>query len=156
MAVSKSTIKNVSFSSTPVTPTWSSLASNANNAYIDVKGAEGSKLILLVSYNRSTDVGTTAGMIYVGCSASASSGSCWARTYSGRGTAWSRKRFHSVFPTTDVKEALQCTNAGHLAISAIGPFETARFKDSNGYIKICKGKGTSDAGDVKICPILIS
>jgi len=154
MAVSKSTIKNVSFSSTPVTLTWSSLASNANNAYIDVKGAEGSKLILLVSYNNSTDVGTTCGMIYVGCSASASSGSCWARTYSGRGTAWSRKRFHSVFPTTDVKEALAST--AHLAISAIGPFETARFKDSNGYIKICKGKGTSDAGDVKICPILIS
>lgn len=155
MAVSKSTIKSLAFSSVPVTLTWSSLASGANNAYIDVNGHDAGKLFILVSYNNSTDVGTTAGMIWVGVSASASSGSCWEANYVGRGSAWSRKKFHSVFPTTDLKEALACTAAGHIAISVIGPFDATRFKDTNGYIKICKAKASSDAGDVKICPILV-
>jgi len=156
MAVKKSTIAQLGFSSVPVTLTWSSLDSGANNQYIDLNGYDAAKLILLVQYDNSTDVGTTAGMIWIGNSASASSGSCFEATYVGRGSAWSRMKFHSVFPTTAGKEQLigSCATGGH-AVTAIGPFDATRFKDSNGYIKISKAKGSSDAGRCNICPILV-
>ena len=154
MAVKKSSIEVLGFSSVPVTLNWSTLDSNDNNQYIDLNGYDASKLVLLVSYNNSTDVGTTAGGIYIGASASASSGSCWENTYVGRGTAWARMKFHSVFPSTALTEAIK-TTGGSIAISAIGPFDATRFKDSNGYIKISKVKATSDDGNVKICPILV-
>ena len=154
MAVKKSSIEVLGFSSVPVTLNWSTLDSNDNNQYIDLNGYDASKLVLLVSYNNSTDVGTTAGGIYIGASASASSGSCWENTYVGRGTAWARMKFHSVFPTTALTEALD-TTGGSIAISAIGPFDATRFKDSDGYIKISKVRATSDLGNVKICPILV-
>jgi hypothetical protein len=132
------------------------MASADNNAYIDVNGNDAGKLYILVAYSNSTDVGTTAGNIWVGASASASSGSCWEATYVGRGTGWARMKFHSVFPTTDAKEALSISTAGaHLAVSVLGPFDATRFKDSNGYVKVSKAKGTSDLGRVKICPILV-
>ena len=154
MAVKKSSIEELAFSSVPVTLNWSTLDSGANNQYIDLNGYDASKLILLVATLNSTGVGTTGGDIYIGASASASSGSCWEAVYSGRGSAWSRMKFHSVFPTTALTEALASTG-GNIGITAIGPFDATRFKDSNGYIKVSKVKDAADAGNVKICPILV-
>lgn len=154
MAVKKSSIEILGFSSTPVTLNWSTLDSGANNQYIDLNGYDASKLILLVASENTTQVGTTGGYFYIGASASASSGSCWEATYAGRGSAWARMKFRSVFPTTALTEAIPSTG-GNVGIVAVGPFDATRFKDSNGYMKVCKAKGATDAGNVMICPILV-
>jgi len=156
MAVKKSTIVSLGFSSVPKTLVWSTLDSGANNQYIDVSGVDCSKLILLVAYDNSTDVGTTAGMVWIGASASASSGSCMEAAFVGRGNAWARMKFHSVFPTTAGKEQLigSCATGG-AALTAIGPFDATRFRDTDGQIQVSKAKASSDAGRVQICPILV-
>lgn len=159
MAVAKSTINKTLASSVAIAVNWSSLASDANNVYFDVKDVNASKMILLIATQNSTNMtATSTGIyIYLGASASASSGSCWARTYSGRGVAWSRKKLSmGVLPSTDAKEALITSAAATpLGIVALGPFETARFKDSDGYINLCKAKGAETAGKLKVAAILI-
>lgn len=155
MAVKKSSIESLAFSSTPTLLNWSTLDSGANNQYIDVGDADCSKLILLVANLNSSDVGDTNGYIYIGASASASSGSCFEATYVGRGSAWARMKFKMTSLATSTGTYSLATTGGNVAIQAIGPFDATRFKDSNGYIKISKVKATSDLGNVKICPILI-
>lgn len=155
MAVSKSTIESLGFSSTPSLLNWSTLDTGANNAYIDVGDADCSKLILLVANLNSSDVGATCGNIYIGASASASSGSCWEASYSGRGSAWARMKFKMTSLATSTGTYSLQSTGGNIAVQAIGPFDANRFKDSNGYIKVSKLKGSCDAGNVKICPILI-
>ena len=154
MAVSKSTIISLTGDSNDALIKWSSLASGANNVYFDVRGKDASKLVLLVMNTNSTDVGTTAGYLYIGTSDSATTNSNAALTYSA--SKLGRLRLKTEPPTTDLKEASSLSSAGaHIAVTAFGPFETARFKDSEGYINVCKAKGTSDLGRVKIAAILI-
>lgn len=155
MAAGKSSIETLGFSSTPVTLNWSTLDSGANNQYIDVSGVDCSKLVLLVATLNSSDMGSTNGDIYIGASASASSGSCWEATYVGRGTAWSRMQMHLSSQATSTGTAQLASTGGNISIWAIGPFDATRFKDSDGYINVCKRKGSSDAGNLKICPILV-
>ena len=149
MAVSKSTVIALSGDSNDALIKWSSLASAANNVYVDVNGKDVSKMIMLVMNTNSTDVGTTAGYLYIGTSDSATSGTSYNKTYSG---GIKRLRLKTEPPTTDAKEgsSLSSAAAHSLAISAFGPFEAARFKDSDGYINVCKAKGTSDLGRVKV------
>lgn len=153
MAVAKSTVHSLAGDSNDVLIKWSSLASGANNAYFDVNGKDMSKMIILVVNTNSTDVGTTAGYIYIGTSDSATTGDSYAKTYSG---GIKRLRLKTEPPTTDLKEGLDLSSAGaHLSVSAFGPFEAARFKDSDGYVNICKAKGTSDLGRVKVAALFI-
>lgn len=155
MAVKKSSIESLAFSSTPVLLNWSTLDSGANNQYIDLNGYDASKLVLLVASLNSSDMGSTNGDFYLGASASASSGSCWEATYVGRGTAWSRMQMHLSSQATSTGTAQLQSTGGNISIWAVGPVDATRFKDSNGYVKICKRKATSDAGNIKICPILV-
>lgn len=153
MAVSKSTIVALSGDSNDALIKWSSLASADNNVYVDANGKDMSKMIILIANTCSTDVGTTAGYFYIGTSDSATSGTSYNKTYSG---GIRRLKLKTEPPTTDVKEGLQMSTAlAHLSISAFGPFESARFKDSDGYINICKVKGTSDLGRVKVAVLLL-
>ena len=160
MAVSKSTIIKALGTTKAVVVKWSSAASNANNVYFDVNNVDASRAIILVACKKSTAFWTTStgGYLYIGASASASSGSCWERTYSYRGGPKSRVRVKFEGPDTAAKEALR-TTAGStpLAIAVLGPFETARFKDSNGYIKVSKAKDALSNGDsqVKLSMILL-
>jgi len=154
MAVSKSTIINVSGTTAAALIKWSSLASGANNVYFDVKGKDTNNIIFLVCNTNSTDVGTTAGYLYFGTSASAATGSSYGKVYSAN--KLNRFRVRTAPPTTDLTEGLSISTAGaHIAITAFGPFESARLKDTDGYIKVSKAKGTSDAGRVKIAAILL-
>jgi len=156
MAVAKSTIISLTMSSVGNLIKWSSLASAANNVYFDVNpNIDTSKLIFLIAHTNSTDVGTTAGYFYFGSSASACSGTSYAlEEFSARRLG--RKLVKASPPTTDLTEGLTVSTAGaHIAISAFGPFESARLKDSQGYIKLSKRKASSDAGKVKVAAILL-
>lgn len=154
MAVAKSTIILASGTSTPALINWSSLASGANNVYFDVNGKDASKMIILVMHTNSTDVGSTAGYFYIGTSASAATGSSYAKIFSA--AMRNRMKIKVSPPTTDLKEGVSLSTASaHIALSVAGPFETARFKTSQGYIKMCKAKGSSDAGRVKVAAILL-
>ena len=156
MAVAKSTLIRLTMSSVGNLIKWSSLASNANNVYFDVNpNVDTSKLIFLIAHTNSTDVGTTAGYFYLGSSCSACSGTSYAQDeFSARRLG--RKLIKASPPTTDLKEGLTISSAAaHIAISAFGPFESARFKDSKGYIKLSKRKASSDALNVKVAAILL-
>jgi hypothetical protein len=153
MAVAKSTIILASPSTSGVLVKWSTIASAANNTYFDVNNKDCSKIIFAVLNTNSSDVGTTAGFLYFGSSASACSGTSYAKTYSG---GIKRMRVKCSPPTTPAKEAMApSSTAAKLSISLFGPYESAQFKDSNGYIKVSKVKATSDLGRVKIAAILI-
>ena len=115
---------------------WSSFDSGANNIAFDMDGYDGSKVIILVA-----DHSTLTNTIWVGTSDSRSSHTSMSYPYSahllGRmklkdticGDANKRSRFRStVAADTEV-----------FGISVLGPFETARFKDSDGYINVCRG-----------------
>jgi hypothetical protein len=155
MAVKESSKETIAFSSTPVLLNWSTLDSGANNQYVDISDADASKLVLLVASLNSSDMGSTNGDLYIGASASASSGSCWEASYVGRGTAWARMQMHLSSQATSTGTAQLQSTGGSITVWAIGPFDATRFKDSNGYIKVSKRKGSSDAGNLKICPILV-
>lgn len=154
MAVAASTIIKALGTSAAALIKWSSLASDANNTYFSIGTLDASKMIILVLHTNSTDVGTTAGYFYLGSSASACTGSSYARLYSG--SRLNRLQLKVEPPTTDLKEGFTISSAGaHCAISVFGPFETARFKTSQGYIKMSKRRATSDAGRVKVAAILL-
>ena len=132
---------------------WTSLASGANNTKFFVGGMDVSKVIFLVMNRNSTDVGTTAGMCYIGCSDSAAAGTSYVKSFSG---SIQRVLVQTEPPTTDGMEGTTASSAAaHSAITAFGPFEAADLKTSDGYIKMCKRKGTSDLGRVKVAAILI-
>ena len=155
MAVAKSTINILVNTTAGKLILWSSLDSDANNTYFDVNNKDVGKMVFLIAHNCSTDVGTTCGWFYLGCSgASVCSGTSYAQDeFSARRLG--RMVLKCAPPTTDLTEALGCTQLAHVAITAFGPFESARFKDSKGYIKISKREGTSDTGRVKIAAILL-
>jgi hypothetical protein len=152
MAVAASTIVQTLGTTAPAIINWSSLASGANNVYFDVNGKATGKVIFLVTSINSTSVGTTAGYFYFGASSSASSGS--SVPYSG--TKLGRIKVRVAPPTTLAKEGVTAsTAAAGISVSVFGPYESARFKDSDGYINVCKAKGADDAGEVKIAAILL-
>lgn len=151
MAQSKSSIVVASGTSAPCVALWSTLASGANDAYIDIQEKDGSKLILLVYNNKASGITATCGMFYIGASASAATGSTYDFPYSA--AKLYRMRIDST-RDSDTDAAMPSTG-GIGQVTIMGPFETARFKSSNGRIKISKRKTAGDAGDYYICPILI-
>jgi hypothetical protein len=130
---------------------WTTLASGANNVYIDANNVDGSKLILLVMDNRSTAITATCGKFYIGTSDSAASGSTFAYPYS----AAKLHRLQVQSTRSGDTDAAFPSTGGKAQLTVLGPFETARFKSSAGYIKFCKRKSAGDAGNVYVCPILI-
>lgn len=121
---------------------WSSFASGANNIVFNVNGVDASKMIILVA-----GMSTLANSYWIGTSDSRSSHTSMNYPYSagklGRvnikttacADANKRSRFRStVAADTEV-----------FGISVLGPFETARYKDSDGYINVCRGKQTAGA-----------
>jgi len=136
---------------------WSSFDSGANDIYIDVTGVTSEKMLILLA-GHSTLVTNT----YIGTSDSRSSQTSKAYPFSAgklgrlkvRTTASTRADPSAKFLSTVV------ANTEVWAIHAMGPFETARFADSRGYIKVCRGKvdagGVSQSSDEQqICAILI-
>ena len=155
MAVAKSTINVAPGQSTAAQVIeWSTLSSGANNTYFDVNGKDGSNMLILFASLCSTGTGTTGGLFYLGASDSSDAGTTGDHTFSAR--ALGRMAISAQPPTTAAKEALSgSTTLAKIAISVAGPFETARFKDSDGYIQLSKRKSATDAIDNRVAAIYI-
>jgi hypothetical protein len=133
-------------SSTPKGVQWVSLATEAGR-HIDVNGVDSTKMILLVTAD-STDQAND--VIYIGCTDTDDSDTA---DYSAGKLNQMKVNCARVTKGTAYAK-LRSTASTHLkSLYAIGPFETARFKDSDGYINIAKGKEGSSV--TFICPILL-
>ena len=146
MAAHKSTIINAPGNSTGYAAiSWSSFDSGANNVYFDVNDVDASKLLILVAAHS-----TLPCRIWVGTSDSRSSHTSMAYPFwpnQGLGrfvvktAAVSDGHARSIFKSTSATAGAGDTEV--LAVYALGPFETARFKDSDGYINVCRGITTA-------------
>ena len=164
MAAHKSTLnKLVGYnSSIPVPLQWSSFDSADNNCYFDVNGVNADKMIILGMGHS-----TLYCQWYIGTSDSRSSGGGGLGTKAYPFTAGRlgrlRLRNSTIAPDGQARSKFQSTIAldTHVfAIYALGPFETARFKDSNGRIHVCRGVtsvgGVSQSSNEQhICAILL-
>ena len=131
---------------------WSSFDSGANNITFDVDGVDASKMIILVAQN-----GTIANYVWVGTSDSRSSHTSMSYPYSAGGLP-RYKIGTTACGDGNAKNRFQTTVAADtevVGIIAIGPFETARFKDSNGQINVCRGKTAAETLPQYIAAILI-
>ena len=145
MAVHESTINAApGFNSTGYTQIdWSSFDSGANNLYFDVNGVNETKMVILLA-GHSTLVTNT----YIGTCDSRSSQTSKIYPYSA-GKLGPLKVRTTVSTRADPSAKFLSTVAADTEVWAIhmmGPFETARFADSRGFIKVCRGK--VDAGGV--------
>lgn len=137
MAVYKSTVQSLSYnSSTPTRLNWSSLATGANNFYVDVNNADGSKLIILVARD-STIAGTT---YYVGTSDTATSGTSYTFEFTGNKLGRMKLKTSKAAKAKAYTRFRSTASTKVVTIEVLGPFETARFKDADGYINVCKAK----------------
>lgn len=144
MAACFSTIINAAGNtSNAVSINWTSFASAANNTAFKVNAKDASKLLILVA-----GMSTLVNKFWIGTSDSRSSGALAAGAaypFSAgkigrmkiKTTAASKAAIRSKFRST------VAADTEVWAIYALGPFETARFKDSDGYINVCRGKATA-------------
>jgi hypothetical protein len=133
-------------SSTPLQLKWNTFTSGGANNYVNVNGAEGSKVLFLIaSESTKVAVGSTW---YIGTSDSATTRSASANLYSG--AALNRMKLTQVLTTKGhAANAFRSSGSTRLvSITALGPFETARFKDSDGYINFAKAITGSSVGEV--------
>ena len=120
---------------------WSSFDSGANNIAFNVGGLDGSKVIILVAGQT-----TLINSVWIGTSDSRSSHASMKYPYSGfkigrmniKTTVCADGNRKSAFKSTYSSAGAGDTEV--FGIIALGPFETARFKDSDGYINVCRGK----------------
>jgi len=115
---------------------WSSFDSGANNIAFDVDGLDGSKLIILVA-----DHSTLTNSIWVGTSDSRSSHTSMNYPYSAKGIGRMQLK-DTICADANARSIFRSTVAADsevFGISVIGPLETARFKDSDGYINVARG-----------------
>jgi len=154
MAIATSTIVKAVATTVGALIKWAALDSGANNLVVDVNGVDCSKLLYLVLNTNSTDVGDTAGGLWFGASASATSGTSWNPVYTARELGRIKVRHDP--PTANAAEAVDISSAlAMVSLSVFGPFESAQLKDSDGFINVCKAKGGSDASRVKFAAILV-
>jgi len=132
---------------------WSTLATNDNNVYFDVNSADVSKMIILVAnlHSNTTQLTATAGFYWIGTSGSAATNSSKAYPYSAAKVG--RLKLKST--AASAKAHLTAAANKTIQISAFGPFETARFKTSQGYVKFAKGKAALDGALTRVAAILI-
>jgi hypothetical protein len=147
---------------------WSSFDSGANNVFFDVRNVDSNKMIILLAGHS-----TLANSIWIGTSDSRASHTSMAYPFRMSpsnvrrmnikttvvGDAHARSKFKSTIsaPATAGASALASEVWG---IFALGPFEVNRFKDSDGYINICRGVQTAGAAshssdEQQVCAIIL-
>lgn len=148
MATTASSINSITAynSSTPTNLQWTALATEAGR-HIDMSGADGTKMILLVmgdSTDQANDV------VYIGATDTDDSDTA---NYSA-GKLNQMKVNLARITKASAQAKVRATGTTHLKyIQAIGPFETARFLDSDNQLNIAKGKTGSSS--TFIAPILL-
>ena len=143
MAAHTATIISPSYnSSNAAIIKWSSFDSGANNVAIDVDGKDASKILILIAANT-----TLNNKWWVGTSDSRSSHTSMAYPYSAAGLGRMKIQTTLVVDGQAQSKFLSTVAADTevFGIFALGPFETARFKDSNGQINVARGVLTAGA-----------
>ncbi len=130
------TIQRCTAESTQAFPVqWRALTTNLGH-HIDVSNADASHLVILVARD-STDVGADHA-IQIGTSDSACSGTSYDMPYSAASLG-PKKVGSSAAIKASAFSKLRASGTSHLmVIDVLGPFETARYKDGDGYINISK------------------
>jgi hypothetical protein len=156
MAAHESSINIANASSVARPLKWSSFDSGPNNLYFDVNTVDASNLLILC-FGHSTLINHW----YIGMSDSRDTDALAQGPYSA-GKRGPMKVSSTVVIDAQPQSKFKTTlgDSEVMAIFAIGPLETARFKDSDGYIKMCRGVmpagGVSQSSDEQqVCAILL-
>jgi hypothetical protein len=123
---------------------WSALATAAGR-HIDVSGIAGDKMILLVAHESTV---SAADYVYIGTCDSAVSATA---PYSAGKLGRLKIEVSSANSGTEAAHFRTTGSTNLVSISALGPFETARFKDADGQINICKA--ITGSSTVYVVPI---
>lgn len=144
MAETKTTITTLKYnSSSPADIKWNTIAT-AVPTYIDVKGMDGSKVVFLVASG--STVPNAGSTWYFGTSDTATSGSTMNRPYSDGKMKRLKVKVPKYAKANACAKFRSSGTTKLYVVSAMGPYETARFKDSDGYIYLTKAKlGTTVA-----------
>jgi hypothetical protein len=138
MAETKTTITTLAYnSSTPAVIAWNNIAT-AVPTYFDIKAKEGSKLIILVAH-ASTKV-AAGSTWYVGTSATAATGSTYNINFSARKLGRMKLKQGKYAKATAHAKFRSSGTTNLYSIGVLGPFDAARFKDTDGYIYLSKGR----------------
>jgi len=125
------------------TTEWQTLSS-ADNAHIDLDDSStqivGEDVIVLVHVSS----GTTAPGIKVLTSTNS--------PYAGSGQADQTFNFSADVSLTSIGSSGAVTRG---TVVAVGPFETARYKDTDGFINIVRSTGDTAAADYRVHAIVI-
>ncbi len=106
--------------------------------HIDVSNVDASKMIVLVAHDAS-EAAITAHAVYIGTSDSACSGTSYDRPYTA-GELGPKKVGSSLAVKATAFTKLRASGTTLLmVVDVLGPFETARYKDGDGYINIALG-----------------
>jgi hypothetical protein len=144
MAETKTTITTCKYNSTVSADiAWNTIAT-AVPTYFDVKAKDGSKIIFLVA-SGATKV-AAGSTWYIGTSDTATTGTSFTRNFSARGLPRIKIK-QPKYAKAKAQTKFRSSGTTNLyVVSALGPFETARFKDTDGYIYLTKAKlGTTVA-----------
>jgi hypothetical protein len=139
MAETKTTITTCKYnSSSPANLAWNTIAT-AVPTYFDVRGKDGSKIIFLVSHE-TTQAAMAGTTWYVGTSDTATTGTSFTRNFSARGLPRLKIK-QAQYAKAKAQTKFRTSGTTHLvSIAVLGPFETARFKDTDGFIYLTKAK----------------
>ena len=159
MAAFKGTINKVHGQSSVLKAlAWSTFDSGPNNCYFNMNGVDASKMVILMSGNSTV----TCGM-WIGTSDSRASHNLDTKTsmqYPYSAGKHGRMKLYTTIQVGGASisrfKSTLTADTEVMAIYAAGPIETARFKDSDGYINVCRAKD-SKSGSIEhmICAILL-
>ena len=151
MAETKTTITTCKYnSSSPADLGWNSIAT-AVPTYFDVKNKDGSKILFLVAHE--TTKVAAGSTWYVGTSDTATTGTTYNINFSARLKGRMKLKQAKYAKAKAQTKFRVCDTTRLVSISILGPFETARFKDTDGYIYLTKAKEGSTAS--KVAAILL-
>jgi len=144
MAETETTLTTCKYnSSTPADIAWNTIAT-AVPTYIDVKGRDGSKVIFLVASG--STVPNAGSTWYIGTSDTATTGTSFIASYSARKLGRLKIKQPKYVKAKAQSKFRSSGTTKLYVVSALGPFETARFKDTDGFIYLTKAKlGTTVA-----------
>jgi len=147
MAETKTTITTCGYnSSSPANLGWNTIATDVPT-YIDVKNKDGSKIIFLVAHE-TTQAAMAGTTWYLGTSDTATTGTSYNINFSARRKGRMKLK-QGQYAKAKAQTKFRTTGTTHLvSIAILGPFETARFKDTDGYIYLTKAKTGSTIATV--------
>lgn len=128
-------VKATGNTSSPVTLKWR-LATTAGGWYANANGKD--KVIFLIAAESTTPAAGTT--FYIGTSDTATTRSAAAALFSGAALNRMKVKVGKTTKGSSYARFRSTATTKLMHIVAAGPYETARFKDSDGYINLAKAK----------------